>query len=83
MNTVINNPGDNQPPILVQPSGAGPIVALVIAVVVIILFFIYGLPFIRSMQNTKDNGIDVNVKLPAGSIPTPPSGSNTTPAPTP
>jgi len=82
MTTVINNPGNNEVPAVVQPSGTGPIVAVMITAVLVVLFFVYILPFIRNVQNTKSNGIDVNVKMPAGLTPAT-TGADATPTPTP
>lgn len=72
MTTIINTPGNNS-----DSSGVGVIVAIIIAIVVIGLFFVYGLPAIRGMGSAapQNGAIDVNVKLPT---PAP-----TSPAPTP
>lgn len=61
MATVINNPNSE------DSSGIGMLVGIVLAVLVIILFFVYGLPAIRN-SNTENppNDINVNVDLPDG-----------------
>ena len=88
MTTVINNPGTKETPVvtpvIMRPSGAGPIVAILIAVGVVLVFFAYILPFIRGVEKTKDQGIDLNVKLPEVTMPTPaPSVIVPAPEPTP
>lgn len=65
MATVINNPGDNS-----DGSGMGMVVGVILAIVIIGLFLVYGLPRLRG-NNTPSN-VDVNVQLPTG-------GNNGTP----
>ncbi|MFA6520372.1 MAG: hypothetical protein WCT44_02060 [Candidatus Paceibacterota bacterium] len=61
MSTVINNPGGTSG----DSSGVGIIVGVILAILVIFLFFRFGLPAMRN--DTPQNGsIDVNLKLPAG-----------------
>lgn len=58
MTTVINNPGEG--------SGAGAIIGVVVALAIIALLFVYGLPAIRN--KTADNAApsaSVNVTLPS------------------
>jgi len=63
METVINNPGGGSG----ESSGMGMIVGVILAIVIIVLFFMYGLPAIRSNQAADDNGsVDINVELPSG-----------------
>ncbi len=60
MATVINNPDHSG-----SDSGVGLIVGILIAVVVIFLFFFYGLPAMRNNQAAPSDGsIDVNVDMP-------------------
>ncbi len=56
--TTIINPGNN------ESSGAGLVVGVIIAIVLIALFVIFGLPAIR---NGKNSGTNINVQVPAGS----------------
>ena len=61
MTTVINNPGNGEG----SNSSVGIIIGLIVLLVVIGLFFVYGLPAIRKGNAVPQNaGIDVNVKLP-------------------
>ena len=81
MTTIINTPpqGDSS-----SDSGTGLIVGVLVAIVLIVLFFIYALPAIRASLTPQNGSIDVNVKLPTdGTIPpvTPPATTGTT-APT-
>ena len=61
MTTIINNPGggDNG-----AGSGVGMIIGVIIALALVALFFVYGLPALRNQGNS-NGSIDVNVKLPA------------------
>lgn len=63
MTTIVNTPpsGEN------SGSGMGMVFGVIIAIVLIALFFIYALPAMRTntVPQSGDNGdIDVNVKLP-------------------
>lgn len=60
MTTVINNPGNGEN----SDSGVAMIVGVIVLVVVVGLFFVYVLPMIRD-NNSSQESIDVNVKLPA------------------
>jgi hypothetical protein len=60
MATVINNPGGSN-----QDSGAGVIIGVIVAIILIILFFVYGLPALRG-GTAPSNTLDVNVDLPEG-----------------
>ena len=76
MSTVINNPGNNPTPVAVESSGAGPIVAVLIALVLVVIFFVYILPAIRSSQAPQSGTVNVNLKLPTtgnGTTNTPPA----------
>lgn len=57
MNTVINNPGNND-----SSSGTGLVVGIIIAIVLVILFFRYGLPAMRGGDDT--GGTNINVTIP-------------------
>lgn len=56
MATVINNPSEG--------SGAGTIIGVVIAILLIALLFIYGIPALRGTSG--GTGTNVNVSLPGG-----------------
>ena len=61
MTTVINNPGNSEG----SDSSVGMILGVIVFLVVVGLFFVYGLPAIRNSRVTPPNGnIDINVKLP-------------------
>lgn len=62
MTTIINTPGTN------DNGSSGLIAGIIIAVVIIALFFLYGLPAIRqnSAPAPKDPGINIDVTIPAG-----------------
>lgn len=64
MATVINNPGDNS-------SGAGIIIGLVVAVVIVALIFIYGIPALRASNRAAAPSANVNVTLPSSNSGTP------------
>jgi hypothetical protein len=57
MATVINNPGEGG-------SGAGVIVGLVVAVVLIAVVFIYGLPALRNGTTNETPSANVDINLP-------------------
>jgi hypothetical protein len=58
MATVINNPGND------SGSGAGVIVGLVIAVILIAVIFIYGLPALRNGTTNQAPSANIDVNLP-------------------
>ena len=58
MATVINNPGDT------SGSGAGLIIGIIVAIVLIGLFVFYGVPALRDGGST-----NVNVDLPSVNLP--------------
>jgi hypothetical protein len=58
MTTVVNNPGEG--------SGAGTIIGIVVAIILIALLFIYGLPAIRG-GSAPAPGANINVTVPTGS----------------
>jgi hypothetical protein len=60
MATVINNPSGNS-----DNSGTGVIIGVIVAIILIILFFVYGLPALRGGASPS-NSLDVNVDLPSG-----------------
>ena len=69
MSTIVNNPGSGNE----ESSSTGILVGIFI-VVVIAIFFIYGLPAMRGNQRAPQNdSVNVNVKLPPAIdvIPTP------------
>lgn len=59
MATVINNPSDNG-------NGAGMIIGIVIAVALIAVLFIYGLPMLRNKTADTTPSANVNIQLPTG-----------------
>ncbi len=83
MATIVNNPGTTT-----EDSGAGVVIGVVIALLIIVLFFAFALPYIRSNSGTPgvpNTGSDasVNINLPdVTNNPSPsgtmlvPSGSN-------
>ncbi|TAK57759.1 hypothetical protein EPO17_01170 [Patescibacteria group bacterium] len=73
MTTIINTP----PPREDMDSGVGIIIGVLVAIVLIVLFFVYALPAIQNNQAQKpDNTIDVNIKVPPATNQTP-STNNT------
>ncbi len=76
MATIINTPpsGDS------SDSGAGIVLGVIVALVLITLFLVYVLPTFRSapsQSQSTPNGINVNVTLPSTTSSTPASGSTT------
>ena len=69
MSTIINNPSTGE----ASDSMAGTVLGIVVALVLIILFFVYALPAIQGRNSagntTSTNGASggVNINLPAGS----------------
>ncbi len=59
MPTVINNPsgGDNS-------SGLGMIVAVLVIVILAVIFFVYGVPALRGVNNQQPANINVQVPVP-------------------
>ncbi len=60
MATVINNPGDN------GSTGAGVIIGVVVAIILVAVIFIYGLPALRESNNSGTPSANINVTLPSG-----------------
>ena len=76
MATIINNPaggGENS-----SDSGLGFILGIVIAIILIILFFVYGLPYLRRSQGPAPTISSTNINL---TVPTPKEGGNNTTTP--
>lgn len=62
MATIINNPGEARE----GSSGVGIVVGVLVAVILVGLFVVFGLPAIRGGTPAPSNGgVDVNVQLPA------------------
>lgn len=63
MTTIINTPPAGES----SDSGLGVLLGVILAIVLIALFFIYALPAIRDNKNTapQSSNINVDVKLPA------------------
>lgn len=69
MTTVINTPPSAES----SDSGLGLVLGVILALILVALFFVYGLPAIRNNNAVPQNGnIDVNITVPA---------SETTPSP--
>lgn len=72
MTTVINNPSGGES---TSDSAFGIIIGSVIAVILIVLFLVYGLPYLRSNSNTvntqQPDSTYVNVVIPPTPTPTP------------
>lgn len=70
MTTVINNPGNGE-----GSSGvAGLLTGVIIVILFLVLFFLYGLPMIRNsnapaQESPENNSLDINVTLPEGDSP--------------
>lgn len=58
MTTVVNNPGEG--------SGAGTIIGIIVAIILLALLFIYGLPAIRGGGGTAAPSADIDINLPDG-----------------
>lgn len=56
MATVINNPSEG--------SGAGTIIGIVVAIILIALLFIYGLPALRGGDTPTGGSANIDVNLP-------------------
>ncbi len=74
MATIINNPQDTRTS---DDAGVGLIVGALIAIALLVLFFVYGLPALRNQNNaaqTTQPGTNINVTLPgSASQPSTPS----------
>lgn len=77
MVTVVNSPGPGE----TESSGVGLVIGVLLAIVVIVLFFIYGLPALRTSQtqnqtpqNTSPGGSNIQINVPN---PLAPTGSST------
>jgi hypothetical protein len=77
MATIVNNPGTT------EDSSAGVVIGVVIALLIIVLFFAFALPYIRNngvtpgVPNTGSNDSTVNVELPDINTGTSGSGNGT------
>lgn len=61
MTTVINNPGES------SDSGAGLLIGIVVILILLAIFFVYGLPALRhSGAPAAPGSATVNVQLPSG-----------------
>lgn len=70
MTTIINTP----PSVDSADSGLGLVLGIIVAIMILVLFFIYGLPYIRDNSTPKNDSINVNVQLPSTNQT--PSGTN-------
>jgi hypothetical protein len=76
MATIVNNPG----PGTTEDSSAGVVIGVVIALLIIVLFFAFALPYIRNSGTTPgvpNTGSDVNIDLPDVNTGGSGNGSNT------
>ena len=75
MALVINNPTEGR---VVDSSGMGAVLGIIVAILAITLFLVYGLPAIRRGAAPASNpGANINVRLPS------PNTGNNTPSPSP
>ena len=65
MTTVINNPSNGES----ADSVTGFIAVIILLIVLVALFFMYGLPAIRNSETPKNDSIDISVTLPADDTP--------------
>lgn len=70
MATIINNPGNGE-----DSSGAGGLLlGFILLIIVLALFFLYGLPMIRNSNTPvkeapKTDSLDINVTVPKAEVP--------------
>ena len=60
MTTVINNPNSGES----ADSVTGFIAVIILLIVLVALFFMYGLPVMRNTETAKEDKININVTLP-------------------
>lgn len=72
MTTIINTPPQAEDS---SDSGLGIVLGVIVALILIFLFFVYVLPTLRSDTTVKSDNLDINVTLPANSN-TPPTTVN-------
>lgn len=72
MTTVINNPGTGDG----SDNSAAIIIGIIVLVIAVALFVMYGLPMMQNSETPSDGSIDVNVTLPAGGTDTAPAAGN-------
>ncbi|OHA58097.1 MAG: hypothetical protein A2571_03595 [Candidatus Vogelbacteria bacterium RIFOXYD1_FULL_44_32] len=61
MTTIINTPPTGES----ADSGAGLVLGILLALILVILFFVYALPALRDNTPPKADNIDINVQVPA------------------
>ncbi len=59
MTTVINNPREGD-------SSLGMIIGVIVGIILVLIFFVYGLPAMRGTKPPENGSLDVKVQLPAG-----------------
>jgi hypothetical protein len=64
MATIINTPTDRRD---TADSSLGLILGVIIAIALVVLFFVYGLPALRQGAGDQQGGTNINVSLPGGS----------------
>lgn len=69
MATVINNPGQ-----AVESSSSGTMIGVLLAIVLIVLFVLFGLPALRRSQPSR---ADLNVNITTPNLPNPAPAANT------
>ena len=74
MTTIINTP----PTVENSDSGAGIVIGVVVALIVVVLFFVYALPAIRGSATPTSANLNVSVTIPK-STPTTPATTATYP----
>ncbi len=72
MATIINTPPSGES----SDSGLGLVLGVILAIVLVALFIIYGIPALRQNKNADNGGTNINVTLPT------PSTGGTNPTPT-
>ena len=61
MTTVINNPGEGSG----DSGGAGIVLGVILALVLIGLFIVYVLPDLRNKQESSDTKTEINIEVPS------------------
>ena len=62
MATIINTPTNRDS----ADSSLGMILGVIIAIALVVLFFVYGLPALRQGSGNQPGGANINVTLPSG-----------------
>ncbi len=78
MATIINNPGEHT----TEDSGLGLMIGVLLAIVLLAVFFVYILPAIRNSKPQSDQGGNINLNVTTPN-PISPSPTPSSPSPTP